>query len=678
MKRLRISFLLVLCLLAVLVISGFVLLPRADSTAKKVYSTDFESVTKKNAAVLDMGIDNLFVFDNSAASMFMDDGSKRPNSPVPRSGNRDVCLEITEGYRNEFNLMNMQNLVQKELFVSVWLYLPVDFQMHLPNGNWFEIANPFVTAETFTPYFALHISQESTAPEFSLQLYQRDVNRDPCVLKDIYSIDLPRGRWFNLQYYVYHDATNGVIKVWLDDPAMQNQPIIEVNDVDMASSSSTAWYTTIAKIYHDPKDTYSPYQLWVDDLEVWNGMPPQRLNVNVWTNKGDNSQLPVSWGCLGSYREGETLVLHYSVTKDSQGKLRVTDASGSSKTLVNGPISQGTANLNLLLKGPTGYWHVDYSASAGEESNADNFQFCIVKDYVKFRGVLLSVSDSAASGDFYQVKITDVISDPTGEIHADEQIQVHWNYSLAKADSSLDEGSNVEVYGGYVPSTVGGFSKVVVLANSDDYLIWVMTHSVSVDPNGGRLFIDDASEPITVQSTYNWLDGSEHKLYAIPAFESSEGQLAFSRWSDGSTENPRTINVNGSGSYMAHWVPVEVPASITVISPSNTTFATGEVALTLNVNAPVKWLVYSLDEAANVSIAGNMTLNGLSNGPHSLIIYAEDYFGNTVNSVRIYFAVNIGTSPVGWGIVIAAVIAVVLAVVAIILGLKKFYKKSGT
>ncbi len=675
MKRLHVSFFLVLCLLAILVISGFAFSLGATSTAKKVYSTDFESVTKKNDFVLDMGIDNLFVFDNSTACMFMDDGSKRPNSPVPHSGNRAVCLEITKGHRNEFNLMNMQNLVQKELYISVWLYLPANFQMHMPNGNWFEIANPLITAETFAPYFALHISQESTQPEFSLQLYQRDINRDPKVLKNIPNIDLPRGRWFNLQYYVYHDDTDGVIKVWFDDPMMQNQPIIEVSGVDMAKSSE-AWYTTIAKIYHDPKDTYSPYQLWVDDLEIWNGMPPQRLNVNLWTDKGDNSQLPVSWGCLGSYKEGETLVLYYSTTKDSQGKLIVTDSSGSSKTLVNSPISQGTANLNLLLKGPTGYWSIDFSASTEEESNADNFHFCVVKDYVKFRGILLSVSDSAANGDFYQVKVTNVISDPTGEIHVDDQIQVHWNYSLAKADKSLDSGSYVEVYGGYVPSTVGDFSKAVVLANSDNYLVWVMTHSITVDPNKGQLFIDDASEPIVAQTTYNWPDGSEHKLYAIPAFESPEGKFTFSKWSDGSIENPRTIKVNGSGSYTAYWVPAKTPASITVISPSNTTFTTDEVALTLNTNTPVKWLAYSLDETTNVSITGNMTLSGLTNGSHSLIIYAEDYFGNIINSARINFDISIETSSVDWRITIIAVIAAVVLVVAIILSLKKFYTKS--
>lgn len=669
MVRLRCFF--ILSLISILVLSGCVSIVQCDSTVKKVYSTDFETVTKKNEVTLDMGIENLFVFSDSTATMFMDDGSMRPNSPTPHSGNRMVGLEITGGHRNEFNLMNMQNLVQKELFISVWLYLPSDFHMQMSKTNWFEIANPVITAETFSPYFALHINQKTEHPDFGLQLYYRDVNRDPYVLRDIPRIDLQRGRWFNLQYYIYHDSTEGVIKIWFDDPMMQNQPIINVDGIAMSNPDSSAWYTTIAKIYHDPDDTHSPYRLWVDDLEVWNGMPPQRLSIDVWTDKGNNNELPISGGCLGSYKEGDTVSFYYSVSKACQGKLEVIDSAGAIKTLANGPFSQGTSSLSLQLKGPTGYWQAKGSVMTDTESNTDNFQFCIVQDYVKFRGALIDSSDLAANGKFYQVKVIDVMSDPTGEIQVDETIMVHWNYSLAKVGNSLDDGSYVEIFGGYVSTNIGGFSEAVILANPDDYIEWVVTYPVSVDPNGGRAYIDDASEPITEESTYNWLDRSVHKLYVVPAFESSEGRFIFSGWNDGNKENPRNVSVNGIGKYVASWAPAVDPVSISVVSPSNTTFPTDEVDLTLSIDAPVRRISYSLNGADNVSIAGNTTLRGLPNGLHSIIVYAEDYFGDIVSSNTIYFTVDTEAVSNEW---IIGVVVAVIAIIGVIVGVFVFKK----
>jgi len=58
-------------------------------------------------------------------------------------------------------------------------------------------------------------------------------------------------------------------------------------------------------------------------------------------------------------------------------------------------------------------------------------------------------------------------------------------------------------------------------------------------------------------------------------------------------------------------------------------------------------LTYSLDGQQNVSIAGNTTLTGLSDGSHSLIVYADDLAGNIVHSDLSNFTVNTATpSPV--------------------------------
>ena len=634
-------------LLGVFISACFFSLSHGDSTARKVYFTDFENVTKKDRTSLNMEIYNYFDFDGANAGMFMDDGYQRANSPVPHSGNQDVCLEVISGYRAEFNLMNMQNLVGNQLFVSVWLYLPADFQLHMPSDNWFEIANPLFTyaPPMHLPYVGLSIIQSTSQPIFGLELYQRDSNHNPTTLQRVSNINLPRGRWFSLQYYLYRDTGSGTVKVWLDDPTMKNAPIIDRSGLNTINSTSTSWYTTIAKIYHDKKDTAS-YRLWVDDLTIWDGLPLQPLSANVWTDKGDNSQLPASWGCLGSYKVGEILPLSYMVDKNCQGELDLTNPEGKVTTLMSGVINQGSYSLNSVISVPAGYWRVDFSASVDNENSKDSFMFCVVQDYVTFSGKLLSVKHSTTSGDFYQVAITDIATDPTRQLHIGNTITVSWNYSLAKVGDSMQENSYVEVHGGYVPSPVGSFSKAVCIANSDDYITPVVSYAVSVDPNGGKVYVDDAATPITVRTNYQWLQNSVHKIYAEPTFESADAnRFIFSKWSDGSTANPRIIAVTGAMNYAGLWnfVAASAPVSVSLLSPANKTFTENNVPLTIHVSRPEVWVGYSLDGKANVTIAGNTTLPRLADGPHNVSVFVRDALGNFMSSGIVYFTVE--TSP---------------------------------
>ena len=55
------------------------------------------------------------------------------------------------------------------------------------------------------------------------------------------------------------------------------------------------------------------------------------------------------------------------------------------------------------------------------------------------------------------------------------------------------------------------------------------------------------------------------------------------------------------------------------------------------------WLGYSIDSLAPVTIAGNTTLTGLTEGSHNIIIYATNSSGQIENSNIIYFNVNAPT-----------------------------------
>jgi len=79
---------------------------------------------------------------------------------------------------------------------------------------------------------------------------------------------------------------------------------------------------------------------------------------------------------------------------------------------------------------------------------------------------------------------------------------------------------------------------------------------------------------------------------------------------------------------------------IDVLSPKNRVYADNEVLLSFIVSELTSWIGYSLDGGINVSISGNNLITGLSEGPHNLVVYANDTFGNMGSSDTIYFAID--------------------------------------
>ena len=71
------------------------------------------------------------------------------------------------------------------------------------------------------------------------------------------------------------------------------------------------------------------------------------------------------------------------------------------------------------------------------------------------------------------------------------------------------------------------------------------------------------------------------------------------------------------------------PINITLLTPENTTYNTGDIPLNFTVSEPAKLVSYSIDARANVPITMNSTLTGLSNGAHNITLCAADALGNT-------------------------------------------------
>lgn len=106
------------------------------------------------------------------------------------------------------------------------------------------------------------------------------------------------------------------------------------------------------------------------------------------------------------------------------------------------------------------------------------------------------------------------------------------------------------------------------------------------------------------------------------------------------------------------------PPAVYIISPENKTYTANSVCLTFTVNEPTSWIGYSLDGQANVTITGNITLMGLSDGSYSLKVFANDTAGNMGSSETVHFTISHGSqlselSPTMWIAVVAVTATVV-------------------
>ena len=111
------------------------------------------------------------------------------------------------------------------------------------------------------------------------------------------------------------------------------------------------------------------------------------------------------------------------------------------------------------------------------------------------------------------------------------------------------------------------------------------------------------------------------------------------------------------------------PPTISGLSISNKTYDSRSIPLNFYVDKKISWLAYDLDNQGNATILGNTTLTELSNGPHSIVVYANDTMGNMGLSDTIYFTIEV---PFPFDIVITAFVTSALVIAV---GLLVYYKR---
>jgi hypothetical protein len=113
-----------------------------------------------------------------------------------------------------------------------------------------------------------------------------------------------------------------------------------------------------------------------------------------------------------------------------------------------------------------------------------------------------------------------------------------------------------------------------------------------------------------------------------------------------------------------------VAPKILILSQQNSTYGLPEVPLNFTVSERFSRIEYCLDGKSNLTVSGNTTLTGLSNGYHEVTVYATDEAGNTGSSETLVFNVN---APEAFPP--SPVVASVVAVIAIGVGLLVYFKK---
>jgi N-acetylneuraminic acid mutarotase len=83
-----------------------------------------------------------------------------------------------------------------------------------------------------------------------------------------------------------------------------------------------------------------------------------------------------------------------------------------------------------------------------------------------------------------------------------------------------------------------------------------------------------------------------------------------------------------------------MPPQLHILAPENKAYNVSSVPLVFTTNKPINWSGYVLDSRANVTIAENTMLTELSDGNHSVTVYANDTFGNIGFSSTVYFSVD--------------------------------------
>ena len=123
----------------------------------------------------------------------------------------------------------------------------------------------------------------------------------------------------------------------------------------------------------------------------------------------------------------------------------------------------------------------------------------------------------------------------------------------------------------------------------------------------------------------NYWDGS----VALPTL--SNGSHCLTVYLECTWETGDSAGSHFNKSFDSETVHFAVLSPIALLMEKNQTYNTTEIPLDYHINGATSQIAYSLDFHANVTVTGNTTLTGLTEGTHTIIVYANDTLENVTN-----------------------------------------------
>lgn len=235
-----------------------------------------------------------------------------PAGPPPgSSSSRALYMEMRGGsgyqssFHNELEVWELDggpnskypnyltNMTQ--IYVSMWWFFPTTYDLS-PSGGWHALWSDRENGNSGATK-TYDYSGASLSDMFSNALY---IYRDS---KGLYwhaagihyqgagspfkpytwqetsrAVPVPRGKWFRLEIYLERSTTAGVFKVWVDgqvvfDISNTHPPSSMPFGVVRTSLGNTVHRMNLAKEYTAVGMAVFPLRQWIDDVEIWDGIP---------------------------------------------------------------------------------------------------------------------------------------------------------------------------------------------------------------------------------------------------------------------------------------------------------------------------------------------------------------------------------------------------------------------
>jgi hypothetical protein len=266
---------------------------KQTKVSKLIFKSGFESpvtITHKSSESYLHGVEEGFDWDSfDHAFCYVAPGATayavetRLTTEQVHSGKRSLFqsqLSAKNGAQNRLAFFNDDNgSIGPNVYISRWLWYPADLESKLPNNHdEFSVAG-IREASSFT--CPMYVGRGKGRPRLHWRLcgYNYDAGTkysdwiNPANggwnVKN-YDVPVPLGRWFKMETYYERHITDGVVQVWIDGVLIFDQKGVRTK------GPGTEWFSKISDIDVNlyGGGTGLPIYQYVDDIEIWDGIPP--------------------------------------------------------------------------------------------------------------------------------------------------------------------------------------------------------------------------------------------------------------------------------------------------------------------------------------------------------------------------------------------------------------------